>query len=390
MMRDPVTAVTGITYDRESIEKWLSTANSTVCPVTKQPLPRNSDLTPNHTLRRLIQAWCTGNASKGVDRIPTPKSPPNKSFFLGLIRDLDISEDLDLTKLKKLEDLAKESENNRKGMADAGAIKAISLFIIKLFKESKVSGVGEALNILNLIWAPSSETTALVNENKTIIEAVTWVFHCSIDNHVMVKSTAISVLKMIVGVANSSLLERLKPEFFGGIMRILKEKISPQATKSALRVLIEVCPWGMNRMKIVESDAVFHLIELELAGSPDKKTTELIFCLLAHLCSCADGRAKFLRHAGSIAMVSKRVLRVSPATDDQAVHILDLISKFSATNDVVLEMLRVGAVSKVCMVLQADCAPYLKKKAREILRLHKNVWNNSPCIQIYLLTRYPR
>ncbi|KAI9107682.1 hypothetical protein K1719_021345 [Acacia pycnantha] len=74
IMKDPVTALTGITYDRESIEQWLLKAKEHKCPVTKQPLPRGSDLTPNHTLRRLIQAWCSENAALGVDRIPTPKS----------------------------------------------------------------------------------------------------------------------------------------------------------------------------------------------------------------------------------------------------------------------------------------------------------------------------
>jgi hypothetical protein len=54
IMKDPVTAITGITYDRESIEHWLFISKNTTCPVTKQPLPRDSGLTPNHTLRRLI------------------------------------------------------------------------------------------------------------------------------------------------------------------------------------------------------------------------------------------------------------------------------------------------------------------------------------------------
>ncbi|RZS00219.1 hypothetical protein BHM03_00029877 [Ensete ventricosum] len=42
-----------------------------MCPVTKQPLPRDSDLTPDHALRLLIQAWCVVNASRGVERIAT-------------------------------------------------------------------------------------------------------------------------------------------------------------------------------------------------------------------------------------------------------------------------------------------------------------------------------
>ncbi|KAK2424310.1 E3 ubiquitin-protein ligase PUB22 [Trifolium repens] len=108
------------------------------------------------------------------------------------------------------------------------------------------------------------------------------------------------------------------------------------------------------------------------------------------LCCCADGREQFVQHAAGIALISKRTLRVSSTTDDCALQIFCLISKYCATNDVVQEMLRVGAVSKLCMVMQADCGSYLKEKARGVLRLHSNVWNNSPCIQVYLLTRHQR
>lgn len=114
IMKDPVTALTGITYDRESIEHWLITSanDTTTCPVTNQPLPKHSDLTPNHTLRRLIQAWCTANANSGVDRIPTPKSPLDKTHVLKLVRDLRVPHLYGAT-LKKIEALAAASERNR-------------------------------------------------------------------------------------------------------------------------------------------------------------------------------------------------------------------------------------------------------------------------------------
>ena len=117
IMKDPVTAVTGITYDRESIEQWLKTTKDTTCPVTKQLLPPDSDLTPNHTLRRLIQAWSTANASNGMDIIPTPKSPLSKSLVLKLIPEFEVPS-LYINALKKMEVLAKDNERSRKCMED--------------------------------------------------------------------------------------------------------------------------------------------------------------------------------------------------------------------------------------------------------------------------------
>ncbi|XP_062082477.1 E3 ubiquitin-protein ligase PUB23-like [Humulus lupulus] len=400
IMRDPVTTMTGITYDRESIEKWVSTTITSssssndrmiTCPVTKLPLPRDSDLTPNHTLRRLIQAWCTINACNGVDRIPTPTPPLDKRQALKLVRDVGANK-FDHLKiiitLKKMGALAEENERNRRLMVESGVNKAMALFLIRSVKEGNVVGIEEALRILRLVWTPNDEVKAFVNEDSDFIDSLAWILSRSETD---MRFEVMSVLKMAINVANANRMERLRLEMFMNITKkVLGERtVSHQTVKSALHVLIEACPWGRNRMKIIESGAVFELIELELT-KPEKHTTEMVINLLAHLCSCADGRAQLLQHACGIAMVSKKILRVSDATDDQAIHILSLIAKFSARSEVIMEMLRVGAVTKLCMVMQADCAPYLKEKARGILRLHSKVWNDSPCIAVYLLSRHPR
>ncbi|MBA0713291.1 hypothetical protein Golax_012333 [Gossypium laxum] len=389
IMRDPVTAITGITYDRESIEQWLLKGKSTNCPVTQQPLPTVSDLTPNHTLRRLIQAWCNENASLGVDRIPTPKPSIDKFHFLKLIKQLQ-HPDSKMKALKELDLLAAKNERNRKYMVEAGVPKAMLSFIVDCFKEDCVSGLEEALSVLFLIRIPSAEAKLLPKQNDQIIKSLIWVLGCEFNTQVMVKSHAVSALKSIIETASSVVLERLEPKFFEMIVGVLKQcttRITQQGINSALHVLLDACPWGRNRLMMVESGAVSALIELEL-GSPEKRTTELILGILFHLCSCADGRAEFLRHKGGIAVVTKRIMRVSPAADDRAVLILSLISKFSATSWVVHEMLEVGTVTKLCMLLQLDCATYLKEKTMEVLRSHSDDWLKFPCIDKTVLTRY--
>ncbi|KAG8371117.1 hypothetical protein BUALT_Bualt13G0053400 [Buddleja alternifolia] len=392
-MKDPVTTVTGITYDRESIEQWLITPSgdgaadsAAVCPVTKQPLTRGLDLTPNHMLRRLIQAWCIANANNGVDRIPTPKAQLQRSVILKLIRDVKNNNHTSrLKSLMKMEELINEDEKNKKSMAEAGVAKAMILFILKCFNEGKITtGLEEALRILQLTWLPTNENKKIVEDNLDFVDSIMWVLQS--DMKTTAKTVAIGILKNVAEIATGTLVERLNFDFFKQMVKLLHEKF---AVKSVLHILIQTCPPGRNRMKIVEAGAVFELIEIELSN-PEKRITDLVFNLLAHLCSCADGRQQLLKHAGGIAVAAKRLLRNSPATDDRALCIMESIARFSATREVVEEMLRVSAVTKLCMVLQADCADYLKKKAREILRLHTNAWSNSPCIQVYLLTRYTR
>ncbi|KAH7541828.1 hypothetical protein FEM48_Zijuj02G0009000 [Ziziphus jujuba var. spinosa] len=391
LMKDPVTAETGITYDRESIERWFLTANNLTCPVTKQTLRSDSDLTPNHTLRRLIQSWCTLNATNGVDRIPTPKSPLNNTLIFKLINDLSIVDNDDYLKpekaLKKMEALANESDRNRKCMAEAGVAKAMVLFLERCCKQGTTSTMclQQALKVLHLVWNHTPEIKLLVNEENTdFLQVLMWILQ---SDHKVIRTEAMLVLKMAIQDSNRTRLERLNPELFKSIVKVLRDKV---AVKSALEALIKACTWRANRLRIVEAGAVFELIETELLTNPEKHTTELIFNLLAQLCSIAEGREQLSKHAGGIAMVSKSILRVSPATDDRAVLILSMIAKFSARNEVVLEMLWVGAVTKLCMVMQAECAAYLKEKAREILRLHSKLWKDSPCIVLYLRTRNQR
>ncbi|CAA2943491.1 E3 ubiquitin-protein ligase PUB23-like [Olea europaea var. sylvestris] len=392
IMKDPVTTVTGITYDRESIERWLSGAAqpNTICPVTRQPLHMDSDLTPNHTLRRLIQAWCVANGNRGIDPIPTPKSPINKSNVVKLIQDLK-NPVLYTNSLKKMDELASENEKNRKCMAEIGAAKAMANFILCRFQEGNTTGVEEAFRILHLTWSQTPENEQLFKDNFDFIQSIKWILKTESENNLTLKTQAVLVLKKVTEIASSSPFETLKVDFFKDLVNILRKTTSQRAVKSVLQTLIVICPVGGNRVKIVEAGAVFHLIEMELSGQqPEERSkTELIFCLLAQLCSCADGRAELIKHAGGIAMVSKRLLRVSVATDDKSLHILALISRFSATREVLVEMLSVGAVSKICMVIQAYSEDYFQKKAREILSLLSNVWSNSPCIQIYVITRYP-
>lgn len=437
IMKDPVITLTGITYDRESIEQWLVKAKEHKCPVTKQSLPRGSDLTPNHTLRRLIQAWCSENAAHGVDRIPTPKSPPTKSLLEKLLRNLNLPH-LHQSALDRLHTLATENSRNLKCMVESGVAESMIQLITneyvgltsclrstRMRDEEKsssqclqdagnksnelgnnnTSSIEQSLRIVRLLWSGNNcdnMIKPLVVHNMDFIKSLTWIIHLHVDtNNVNLLNEAMPVLKSTIELADSTLLGSLKQEFFNEITRVIRKhrSISQQAMKSALHILIETCPLGRNRTRIVEAGVVFELIQLELEkngdnnnnnNSKDKNMTELVFNLLAQLCSCADGREEFLSHAAGIAVAAKRVLRVSPATDDRALHVLWLVARFSGSNDVVLEMLKVGAVSKLCMVIQANCDMSLKEKARSILRLHTSVWNDSPCIQVYLLTRHQR
>lgn len=390
LMKDPVTVATGITYDRESIEKWVFSCRNNTCPVTKQELV-STDLTPNHTLRRLIQAWCTLNASNGVERIPTPKPAVDKAQILKLIDEARRRPESGLKCLRRIRSIANSGEYNKMEIRSTpGAVD----FLVSVIMRKEVATVedseftkasDEALTILNHLGPSDSDLKRFIADEGQFLDSLIHVLKCG---NYQSRAAAIMVLKSALDVADPARLMAAKPEIFAETVQILKDNISQPATKAALKFLMELCPWGRNRIKAAEAGAVETLVDL-LLDTSDKRLCELALTVLDQLCGCAEGRAELLRHGAGLAIVSKKILRVSHVGSDRAVRILSSISKFSATSRVLQEMLQVGVVSKLCLVLQVDASSKTKERAKQVLRLHSRVWRDSSCIPPALLSSYP-
>ncbi|EOY33281.1 U-box domain-containing protein 23 [Theobroma cacao] len=394
LMRDPVTISTGITYDRDSIEKWLFSCKNNTCPVSKQAL-HDSDLTPNHTLRRLIQAWCILNASHGIERIPTPKPLVDKTQISKLLKDAKKFPEMQLKCLKRLRSITLEGERNRSYLEAAGAVQ----FLVSMIKSNDstllevesnegselLKASDEALSILYHIKVSQSCLKSIISNDQEFVESLVQVMKYG---NYQSRAYATMLLKDVFEVADPIQLMSATPVFFAEMVRTLRDQISQQASKASLKLLVELCPWGRNRIKAVEGGAVFVLIEFLLKTS-EKRACELALILLDQLCACAEGRAELLKHGAGLAIVSKKIFRVSHVASDRAVRILSSICRCSATSWVLQEMLQVGVVSKLCLVLQLDSSYKTKERAREILKLHSRVWRNPSCIPSHLFSSYP-
>ncbi|KAH0729014.1 hypothetical protein KY289_000202 [Solanum tuberosum] len=382
MMKDPVTISTGITYDRENIEKWIFPAKNNTCPATKQSLTC-IELTPNVTLRRFIQSWCTINASHGIERFPTPKPPVSKPQIIKLLKEAK-SPKLQMNSLKRLRSIAFENDANKRCMESAGAMEFLASIInnnnsTEVFEEEDdfMSTKDEALSILyQLELSENGLRSLIMSGNGEFIESLTRVMqHGSYES----RAYAVMLMKDMFEVSTPTLLLSLKQEFFTQVVQVLRDEISQKATKASLQVLVHACPFGRNRVKAAEAGAIRVLVDL-LLDSSEKRTCELMLILLDQLCQSAEGRAELLNHPGGLAIVSKKTLRVSKVGSERAIKILHSISKFSSTPYVVQEMLSLGVVAKLCLVLQVDCGSKAKERAREILKFHAKAWRNSPCI----------
>ncbi|CAI9765911.1 unnamed protein product [Fraxinus pennsylvanica] len=400
IMKDPVTVSTGITYDRESIEKWLFSQKNDTCPVTKQILV-DSELTPNVTLRRVIQSWCTLHSSDGIERFPTPKPPVGKPQIVKLLNEAK-SPHKQTKCLQRLRSIASQSETNRRCMESVGVAEFLASLIVERIGESSLREVedsvfddtttrknDEALSILHHLQLSEAGVKSLMRyRNGEFVKSLTRIM---LRGSYESRAYVVMLLKSMFEVADDTMqLISVRYEVFTGLVQILHDQISQKASKAALKVLIDVCPWGRNRIKAVEAGAVPLLIDLLLnLNSSDKRDCEMILMVLDYLCQCAEGRAEFLKHCAGLAIVSKKILRISQAASERAVRILYSISKFSATPGVLQEMLQLGVVTKLSLVLQVDCGRKTRERAKEILKMHAKAWKNSSCVPNHLLISYP-
>ncbi|KAH6774806.1 hypothetical protein C2S51_013210 [Perilla frutescens var. frutescens] len=392
LMKDPVTISTGITYDRESIEKWLFSCKNTTCPVTKQPLSAAAgDLTPtptpNHTLRRLIQSWCTLNA---LERIPTPKQSVEKSHILNLLNEAKNSptSQQQLRCLQRLRSIARSNQLSTKLHMQAAGAPAFLLSVVgKRYSDDDGALRDEALSALQEMELSDSDLKSFFshNDGSIIIDALIQLLRNGDPQN---RGGAMALLKSAFAVADPVDLIRSRPEIFTETVRALRDGIS---ARTAVKLLVELCPWGRNRVKAAKAGAVAALVEL-LLEETERRGCELALTALDQLCGCAEGRAELVGHGAGLAVVSKKILRVSAVASDRGVRIIGSISRHSANSRVLEEMGELGVVRKLCLVLQIEgMREKTRERVREILRLHARVWKgtNCSCIPPHLISYYP-
>ncbi|XP_062224761.1 E3 ubiquitin-protein ligase PUB23-like [Phragmites australis] len=413
VMRDPVTLSSGITYDRDSIERWVFTDGHGDCPVTKLQLgAADLEPTPNHTLRRLIQAWCAAHA---VERFPTPRPPVDADRVAAIVDEAGRGGQQELlAALRELADIVSESDRNRRCVEGSpGAVD----FLVSVVKKhaagtrKPVGGSqGEMCGMLDSPKASSPEEASLsilhslkLSEESlkrvlggsddfldTLASVLRWPSYRS-------RTYGIHLLKAALSAMSPSRLSSANAELVDGVVRVVADRtLSPKEVKMALHVLCRLCPWGRNRIKAVEAGAVAAIVELLLNegcgnsnGGGGNRACELAAVAIDHLCGCAEGRLELVAHPAGLAVVARAATRLSPPGTESAVRALHAVARHSATPAVLQEMLAVGVVARLLYLVQAGTdGERSRERAKEMLKMHARVWRGSPCLASHLAS-YP-
>lgn len=197
------------------------------------------------------------------------------------------------------------------------------------------------------------------------------------------RSSAISFLNSLYAAADEAVKTFAKDDLFRELTRAITDQV---ATKPALQILLHLAPWGRNRIKAVQNGIVFIVIEVLLSSNVGREC-ELAIVVLDRLCECAEGRAELLWHRGGVAVLARKILRVSHLANDKVVRILYSVWKNKYGNcGVMEEMVEVGVVGKMCLLLHVNGGSLkTKERVKEILlHLQPFVSKVSKCLHLPL------
>ncbi|KAJ7531299.1 hypothetical protein O6H91_14G039500 [Diphasiastrum complanatum] len=369
-MKDPVSLASGVTYDRASIERWLEAGHNT-CPATMQILS-NKDLTPNHTLRRLIQAWDVANA-----QICSPKAAFDLGQMQLLLEDACMKGSTGLDRLKKLRAKAKESARNCRCILDSGGIPVLLSLLEASSSDRKIAPVPSSdiecceavLGILALV--PADNVLKRIMASSKHLSSIIWLLRTgSMDARI----SAAVLLENLASERELKLVIGSTEGVFTGLVQLLKTNFNQMALKASLRALVALCLPRANRVRAVAAGVVHALLEL----LPDiaSITAEHALAVMELLCRCAEGRAAFNQHALAIPVLARKICLSSDVASEYAVGILWAICKHSGSRSIHLKVVEAGVYAKLLFLLQMESSN--KRKLAQFLKLLQDSLRYSP------------
>lgn len=389
LMKDPVTLSTGITYDRENIEKWIDNGNRT-CPKTNQVLKTGDFLElepiPNHTLRKVIQEWCVENKEYGIDRIPTPRIPISSHEVKKILAGVSAAgNQKDGKKCKELVGMikteAKQSERNKKRFL-ANGINGILCSTFIAFSNS-VDVLEEILSALATFLHRGSDS-----KNYSILgsmDSLTHLVRFLNSGNLSARRNAVLVLiKVISSINNNQDLVVQIQGFVQGLVNLIQEPICPNTTKVTL-VFIYQLIISSRTTKIKKRLVEMGFIELllEMLVDSDKSLSEKGLGILKELCSSnedeEEGRRRMYGHALAVPVLVKKILRVSDLVNQFSVSILWEIAcnNNGDNNDVLVRVIELGGFQKMLLMIQVGCDEKTKEKVSDLLRVMNRVGRDS-------------
>ncbi|KAM7252279.1 hypothetical protein ACFE04_024162 [Oxalis oulophora] len=376
LMKDPVTLSTGITYDRENIEKWLESGNFT-CPVTNQVL-RSFDQIPNHILRKMIQEWCVANRSNGVERIPTPRVPVSSMEVQDILYQVEMAvKRFDLIAcfelVRKIKKWGFESERNKKCIIGNGGARVLAFAFSRFSTDFEKNGnlLEEILSVFQ--WIP------LIKEEEAQFElTMASSLNCMVgflqSEDLSKKQNSIVVIKELLCFdpkKHSQALSSISVELNQILFNFVKNPITSSITKASLMVIFHLVSYDdKTKSEFIKMGLISTLFE-SIINSNSKGLSEKALGVFDKLCDSNQGREEAYDNDLTMPLLVKKILRVSELATEYSVSSIWKLCKFSHENGgkSIVEALEVGCFQKLLLVLQVGFGDETKEKATELMKI---------------------
>ncbi|PWA75417.1 ARM repeat superfamily protein [Artemisia annua] len=155
------------------------------------------------------------------------------------------------------------------------------------------------------------------------------------------------------------------------------------AKKSSYSVIYHILstPVGFHKLssRFLELNVAETSLEALVEG--DKGLSEMALGVLDRISDSKQGIKRVQKHALTVPLIVKKILRVSSLATDFCVSMLWKLSHSGDGIDgnVLVEALHVGAFQKLLLMLQVNCGEETKLKATEMLKLMNQYKNKLDC-----------
>lgn len=380
LFKDPVTLCTGQTYDRSSIEKWLSAGNLT-CPVTMQRL-HDRTIVPNHTLRHLIHQWLQFGHQLDSDYLETIQSISSLKHNL---ESHDSTLDDKLVALEKLGALSQDSSSSSRNscLLQVGFMPLLLELVFgkveaELSEDHIKQLVEQALFCLvKLLSLGEFESlNALKEESKFLSFLVLFKQGTS--------TVKMNLCLLIEAISSSTETEQLCA-MLGKSNALLQEMadlvVAEQddlASDSGIRAIWALCSLESNREFLVRGGAMDTLVAY-ISGTErrERSSAAMAMATVEKLLGVESGKEALIKNPNATKALVKMVFRVSDHQgSESAIESLMIICQgcLQAREEAISS----GVLTQLLLLLQSQCNGRTKTKARMLLKLLRSKWNEDP------------
>ncbi|MED6145628.1 hypothetical protein PIB30_027066 [Stylosanthes scabra] len=380
LLEDPVTLCTGQTYDRSSIEKWLSAGNLT-CPVTMQKL-HDPSIVPNHTLRHLIDQWLQlghqfhpGNSAT-IDYLTALKHA---------LQSPDSTLDHKLQALDKIQVLSDEYCSFKRSCFNQLSYLTVLLelvfhrnpeYISMEFTELALSCILKLLPLVNLDPLNMIKDEPNLSTFVLLLEKGTTKIKTSLCYLIESTSTSTQTQELCHVLGNSR-------KVIEEIVKLTRQIDDEDSSKAGMKAMAALCSLQSNRESLVRGGAIDGVIAY-MSGCEKKNVVgPMAMGIIEKLVMLESGKVGVVEHPSGVETVVKMVFRVCNNQEywcsEVAVGVLLVICRdYGVARE---EAIGAGILTQLLFLLQSQCGNKTKTKARMLLKLLRSKWNDESNIK---------